>query len=105
LLCIFKLATFRQRQKIESRSSKLASVVDRVFDATAALDHLISQKPHTDHVIVTDTISHLSIDFERQAHTILSRASVSVCAIILRAQKPGHCVSVCVVKLNSIKPG
>src|SRR5215217_1769377 len=105
LLRVFKFAAFRKRQKIKARSGKLLRIKDRIFDATAARNHLISQKPHTHNVIVSNMTAHLAINLERQTHSILSRATVSIRTIVLRAQKPGHCVSMRVVKLDSIKPG
>src|SRR6185503_655566 len=78
LLRILKLPALRKRQKIKTHARKLDRVIRRILNSTATGDHFIRQKPHSDDVIVSDTLTNRAINFERQPNAILPRSAVTV---------------------------
>ena len=105
MLRVFKLAAFRERQKIHSRARKLHSEIDRILEAVATGNYLISEKANTQRVVITNHFAHGPKNFQGQADAILAHPAVAVVTVVERTQETGHRVGMRVMQLNAVKAG
>src|SRR5207302_6668776 len=93
----------RERKVIETCFGEFDPEVSGIVDTIAARDDFVGKKAHADSVIVAGSFTNGAIDFQRQPHTIFARPTITVTAVISRAEEARHRVSVRVMQLNTIE--
>ena len=88
---------------IHPRASELESKISCVIKLTAAFDDFVAEDAASDNVSFTGALPDGLIDLERKADAMLTRATISIVAMILLREERRHRVSMGVVQLDPVE--